>query len=359
VEENQNWTNEFVQSFKNLKDLYLYLNWPLLPELESVAKKYPLFIPRSLASKIKSEGPTGVLAKEFLPSSLELDERLNQIGFDDPIGDKTYLKAPQLIHRYTSRALFTPTTICPVHCRYCFRKNELSSTDEIFQQDFLTTISYLKSHPEITEIIFTGGDPFTISNEKLDKYLKAFSALKTIKDIRFHSRYPVILPERIDEGLLHLLQDFSTKFRTVSVAIHANHLKEFDKNNITAIKKLREIKIQLLSQTVLLKDINDNSKDLVELFEMFVELGIRPYYFHHPDRVRGGMHFYVPIQKGRELYQTLRDVLPGWAIPQYIWDIPGGFGKVPAFNPESTSFSGQLISKNGEIIQTQEPNLVI
>jgi lysine 2,3-aminomutase len=357
--ESPNWTREFSQAFKNLKDLYDFLNWELTPELISVANTYSLFIPRALAQKIKDEGPEGVLAREFLPHQDELNQKFTNAGLIDPIGDKTYLKAPQLIHRYSSRALFTPTTICPVHCRYCFRKNELNATEDIFQQDFAKTIEYLKDHPEISEIIFTGGDPLTLSNEKIKSYLLAFSEIRSIKDIRFHTRYPVILPERLDDDFLSLMNWASEKFRTLSIAVHANHIREFDENNSARIKKMSRLNLQLLSQTVLLRGVNDTSHDLLDLMEKFIELKIRPYYLHHPDQVKGGMHFYTSIQNGRELYQTLRTKLPGWAIPHYVIDIPGGRGKVSAFNPESTKFSGQLITLDGEQIPLKEPGLII
>jgi lysine 2,3-aminomutase len=357
VVESQNWTSEFKQSFKNLKDLYQFLNWPLTTSLEEVAKTYPVFIPRKLALKIKEDGPDGVLSRQYLPMDLELDEDLNAFGFDDPIGDKAYFKAPQLIHRYESRALFAPTTICPVHCRYCFRKNELNVNDEIFQQDFVETLSYLKSHPEISEIIFTGGDPLTLSNEKLRKYLEAFSLIPSIKDIRFHTRYPVILPERIDEGLMNLLQDFSKIYRTITIAIHANHVKEFDQEVMMAIRTLASSNAQLLSQTVLLKGINDTKEDLLDLLQLFINLKVRPYYLHHPDRVKGGMHFYLPLETGRKIYHSLRKELPGWAIPQYVIDIPGGHGKVPAFNPEGATYSGHLLTKDGTQVAISEPQL--
>lgn len=357
--ENQNWTNEYKSSFKNLKDIYHFLGWTLAPELQEVADTYPLFIPRKLAQKIKHEGPAGILAKEFLPSILELDRDLNTKSMLDPIGDKAFFRAPQLIHRYKSRALFTPTTLCPVNCRYCFRKNELSQGDEIFQQDFEKTLAYLSDHPEISEIIFTGGDPLNLSNEKIKKFLDAFSQITSIKDIRFHTRFPVILPERIDESFLELMKYANEKFRTVSIAIHANHINEFDEDIRGAIKKLSQTGVQLLSQTVLLSGVNDSSDALFELIEVFLELKMRPYYLHHPDHVTGGMHFYVSLQKGRALYQALRKVLPGWALPQYVLDVPGGHGKISAFNPENLSFSGQVLTMDGEIIDHQEPDFFI
>ncbi len=349
---NPNWTNEFKESFKDLRELYHFLDWPLPEVLLDVTRKYPVFVPRKLALKMKQQGPFGVLAREFLPHIHELSDH----GLSDPIGDKNHFKAPQLIHRYHSRALFTPTTVCPVHCRYCFRKNELNSPEEIFQQDFLETISYLKAHPEISEIIFTGGDPLTVSNQKLEKYLRSFAEIESIKDIRFHSRYPVILPSRLDEEFCALLKWASDQFRTVSLAIHANHESEFDEESKKAISNLNGTGVQLLSQTVLLKDVNDDSTILIELFELFLDLKVRPYYLHHPDQVKGGLHFYLPLERGRIIYHSLRDRLPGWALPQYVIDIPEGHGKVSAFNPEGTSFSGQLISRTGELKKLQEPD---
>lgn len=353
------WTTEFSRSFKNLGELYHFLDWEAPVGLEKVTQTYPVFIPRRLAQKIKDQGTDGVLARQFLPSHLELDEKLNSIGLLDPIGDKNFNKAPQLIHRYPSRVLFTATNICPVHCRYCFRKNELDAQDELFQKEFSRTISYLREHPEVTEIIFTGGDPFTLSNEKIRKYLDAFASIPSLLDIRFHTRYPVIFPERIDSALIQLLSDAAKRFRTVSVAIHTNHTSEFDEDSEVAITSLAKAPLQLLSQTVLLKGVNDSLEELLKLFNLFLKVKIRPYYLHHPDHVKGGMHFYTSLEDGRNLYSSLRKHLPGWAIPHYVIDVPGGHGKISAFNPETSTFSGHFLSLNGEEIALQEPDFFI
>jgi lysine 2,3-aminomutase len=344
----KSWTAEFSSAFKNSNELQGFLGWTLPGEVDAV---YPLFVPLRLAEKIKAQGPDGPLARQFLPQTLEL----HQPGLMDPIGDREFNRAPQLIHRYRSRALFTPTTICPVHCRYCFRKNELNAQEEMFQADFRGTVGYLKDHPEITEIIFTGGDPLTVSNEKLEKYLKTFSELGSIRDIRFHTRFPIILPERLDQGFLSLIEKFSKKFRTLSLAIHVNHLSEIDEEIAARIRTLEKARIQLLSQTVLLKGVNDSSQALLELFEKLMDLGIRPYYLHHPDQVKGGLHFYLPLVQGRELYSQLRDHLPGWALPHYVIDIPEGHGKVAAFNPETFQFSGNFIGRTGDLHVSLEP----
>ncbi|HXH29818.1 MAG TPA: KamA family radical SAM protein [Bacteriovoracaceae bacterium] len=351
------WTRSFAAAIKTVEELHTFLGWEAGPGVTSAHASFPVFVPVALAEKIKAQGPSGPLAKEFLPHSDEVDPRLNSQGLTDPIGDRSYQRAPQLIHRYPSRALFTATSVCPVHCRYCFRRNELSHGDELFSGQFSETLSYLRAHPEVSEIIFTGGDPLTLSNEKLDRYLMAFGEISSIKDVRFHTRYPVILPERIDDGFIELLRKASSHFRTVSVAIHANHSSEFDPQNTEAIRKLAASPVQLLSQTVLLKNVNDNSSDLIELINTFIGLKIRPYYLHHPDRVRGGMHFYLSLETGRRIYQSLRSSLPGWAVPLYVVDIPGGHGKVSAFNPEATAFSGQLLSQSGESIYVSEPGL--
>lgn len=354
--ENQNWKNSLKLAFRNSRDLYRFLGWKA-DEALLVEQSYPVYIPMRLAEKIKAQGPDGILAREFLPDSSEINPKLNFEGLDDPIGDKAYNKAPQLIHRYSSRALFTPTSVCPVHCRYCFRKNELNTQDELFNSDFAETLNYLRLHPEISEIIFTGGDPLTLSNEKIAKYLEAFSQIPSLKDIRFHSRYPVILPERIDEGFKTLIQQYSKKFRTISLAIHANHIDEFDLESSRKILELSRLDLQLLSQTVLLKNVNNNLTSLVTLMNHFISIKVRPYYLHHPDQVKGGLHFYLSLAEGRTLYGQLRDHLPGWALPQYVIDIPGGSGKVGAYNPEDLTFSGQLIGKNGAKIAVQEPDL--
>ncbi len=342
------WTLKFQEAFRDSATLSAFLGW----ETDSrVTKIYPVFIPRDLAEKMKREGRNGVLAREFFPDAEELIDQ----GYLDPIGDKKFNVAPQIIHRYPNRVLFTATSVCPVHCRYCFRKNELSPNDEIFEQDFEKTLSYLRTHMEISEIIFTGGDPLTLTDAKLDRTLEAFATIPHIKDIRFHTRYPAVLPERIDEDFIGLLNKWSRHFRTVSLAVHANHVNEFSCVSKSALKLLASAHIQLLSQTVLLKGVNDSSEALAQLMEFFVDHKVRPYYLHHPDQVRGGMHFYLSLEEGRALYQSLRKKLPGWAIPQYVIDVPGGHGKIPAANSEGHSYSGNLLTLSGEMVQMTEP----
>ncbi len=319
-----------------------------MADRSSVIDTYSFLLPKKIAERIKLLGRDSALAKQFLP---HLDEKTNSAGMYDPIGDKTHSKGGQIIHRYENRILFAPTTVCPVMCRYCFRKNELNEKDDLFNADFEKTLQYLKENPEIEEIIFTGGDPLVLSNQKIIFYLNAFSEIKTIKYIRFHTRFVTTIPSRIDQGFVSLLTEASKKFESVIVAVHTNHLEEFDSEVDAAFLKLKALPIQLMSQTVLLKGVNDSETVLIDLFKKLISLGCRPYYLHHPDEVKGGMHFYLPLEDGRKIYAKLRNKLPGWAIPQYIIDIPGGHGKVSAFNPESYRFSRELITLDGSILK--------
>lgn len=344
------WTKDYQQALKSsaafgefFKDQF---SEEELAKRSSVIESYSFVLPKKIAEKIKILGTDSALARQFLP---QVEEVTNSSGLYDPIGDKAHSQGGQLIHRYGNRALFAPTTVCPVMCRYCFRKNELNAKDEVFDADFKQTLNYLTTHPEIEEVIFTGGDPLVLSNQKLETYLQAFAEIKTIKYIRFHTRFVTTIPSRIDEGLLKLLTTASKKFESVIVAVHTNHLEEFDQEVDEAFLKLRSLPIQLLSQTVLLKSVNDSEAALVGLFKKLVSLGCRPYYLHHPDEVKGGMHFYLSLEEGRHLYAKLRNQLSGWAIPHYVIDIPHGHGKVTAFNPETYIFGGELIGLDGVI----------
>lgn len=306
---------------------------------------YPIFIPLELAERIKVIGLDSALAKQFLPHA---DEN-NKGGLVDPIGDHAHSPAKQVVHRYHNRMLFFPTSVCPVQCRYCFRKNELHHGDELFRPDFAGVRSYLTQHPEVEEIIFSGGDPLMLSNEKLELCLSEFSALE-VPMVRFHTRMPVITPSRLDDEFYALIERASELFEVITVVIHLNHADEISPKFERAMKRFRKLPVQWLSQSVLLKGVNDDAAVLTALFKRLQYLGIRPYYLHHPDQVRGGMHFWLSIEEGRKLYAALRDKLPGHCIPQYMLDIPGGHGKVPLFNPEGFEFSGQLLAKNGELI---------
>jgi len=339
------WQDDFRFALKNIEQVnkFFDLNIPQMP--------YDIVIPYNLALRIKEGGLKSILWKQFIPSADELGD-IQSHGQEDPIGDKVHSKVGAIVHRYRNRVLFFPTTVCPVICRYCFRKNELSSNDDIFKQNFEKTKSYILEHPEIEEVIFSGGDPLMLSNERLEFYLEEFSKITQIKYLRLHTRTPIILPLRLDDDFMALIKNFSERFETLSMAIHVNHCDEIDSNVAQALEKLSLTHhLNLLSQTVLLKGINDNETDLINLFRNINKFTIRPYYLHHPDRVKGAMHFQIDIPTGRKIFANLRSQLPGWLLPTYILDIPGGHGKQSIFNPEAIDFTGKVLNIKGKLIR--------
>lgn len=310
------WQQSMREAFKDTRELASFLGFDL-PDVS-----YPILIPKDYASLIKL---STALQKQFLPDVNEND--LN--GEIDPIGDEIHFKTNRLIHRYTNRALFIPTEVCPILCRYCFRKNELGFGNEMFKvQDDDELKTYLLDHPEIEEIIFTGGDPLILSNQKLDYYLSFFSKIKHIKMIRFHTRTPVILPSRIDDSFLQMIEKYSQIFSHITLVIHTNHQDEWSKSFEKSCKELSKLPIQLLSQSVLLKGVNDTASDLKNLFYGLTGFGIRPYYLHHPDKARGAMHFYISKEEGLKIYSDLKKQVSGWALPHYVCETPKGQGKI-------------------------------
>lgn len=333
------WQDEFRNALKTYREIESFFN------LDNPIKlNYSCFIPLSFAERIKNGGEKGVLWKQFIHQ----EQENAQDGKLDPTGDKQKAKGSGIIHRYNSRVLFTPTTNCPIICRYCFRKNQLSSQDEIFKHNLNGLIDYLVKNPEVNEVILTGGDPLVLSNAKLRTIFLELSNLK-IKFLRIHTRTPIILPSRIDDGLIELFNEFSSKFTRIIFVLHANHEEEIDQNVSTALNKLRDCSIDKKTQTVLLKDVNNHEDILIKLFYKLIDCDFTPYYLHHPDRVKGAMHFYLSLPVGREIYLKLRDKLPGWAIPHYIIDHPNGEGKQLAFNPESLKFSGKMLNLKAQL----------
>ena len=310
------WQQELKTALKTQAQLSEFFNIPI-PSLE-----YSNFLPKSFAHKIKAAGINSSLWKQFIPSELE---RANT-GLTDPIGDKKHSKGNGIIHRYHNRILFTPTTNCPVICRYCFRKNELSSKDQIYNARLNSLKEYLINHPEVNEVILTGGDPLILNEQKLANIFELLSE-QNISFVRIHTRTPIILPSRINENFIELLKKYIPSFTQMILVLHCNHVDEIDQKVYRALNRLRDIPIKKLTQSVLLKGVNDSSKDLEQLFLKLVECDFIPYYLHHPDRARGAMHFTLSQEEGFKIYQKLRQNLPGWMIPHYVIDNSDGSGK--------------------------------
>jgi lysine 2,3-aminomutase len=295
-----------------------------LAELEAVAQRYAVAITPAMAALIDPADPHDPIALQFVPDGRELvmtpEERA------DPIGDLSLSPVEGIVHRYPDRVLLKAVHVCPVYCRFCFRREMVGPkglgtlTPEALQR----AVGYIADHSEIWEVILTGGDPLVLSPRRLGEMMRLLAGIPHLKVVRFHTRVPVVEPERIDAELVAALK---ASGKTTYLAVHANHPRELTAAARAAIDRLADAGIALISQTVLLRGINDDADVLAELMRAFVELRIRPYYLHHPDLAPGTSHFRVPIAEGQALVAGLRGRISGLAQPTYILDIPGGHGK--------------------------------
>lgn len=303
----------------------------VLPDMEEVARKYAVAVSPHLLSLINPEDPQDPIARQFLPSLEELKALPQELA--DPIGDEAHSPVPGIVHRHPDRVLFKAVAACPVYCRFCFRRESIGPSaikdgkaNALSPDDFETALAYIASDPRIWEVILTGGDPFILSPRRVAEISDRLAAIAHVKVIRWHTRVPVTDPVRVTDDLLAALH---APGATTYVAVHANHPREFAPAARRAIDCLADGGIGLVSQSVLLRGVNDDADTLEALMRAFVENRIKPYYLHHPDLAPGTSHFRLSIDTGLKLMEQLRVRLSGLAMPTYMLDLPGGFGKVP------------------------------
>lgn len=260
--------------------------------------------------------------------SSNLENQQEEFLLKDPLGEEIRQKVPYLVHRYKDRVLFLATDRCASYCRFCTRKRWVGQGPTPHKEDALEAFSYIQQNTEIREIIFSGGDPLVLSNERLDYLLKNAFAIPHIDFVRIHSRILSFLPMRIDEELVSIF----SKYRPLYLVTHFNHAKELTKQTLESIDKLLQAGVVLLNQSVLLKDINDSPDTLKELFVKLTKYRIKPYYLHQCDLINGSAHFRVPLKKSLEIYAKLRGNISGICIPQFMIETPHGGGKI-AINP--------------------------
>ncbi|HWY65256.1 MAG TPA: lysine-2,3-aminomutase-like protein, partial [Rhizomicrobium sp.] len=304
--------------------------------IQEVARRYAVAVSPHLLSLVDAGDPNDPIARQFLPNLDELNTRPEELA--DPIGDAAHSPVAGLVHRHPDRVLFKVVSACPVYCRFCFRREMIGPGKEnaLSKDDFEAALAYIARHPEIWEVILTGGDPFILSPRRIAEITGRLAVIDHVKVIRWHTRVPVTDPERVSDELVAALLAPGV---TTYVAVHANHPREFSPAATKAIARLADGGVPLVSQSVLLKGVNDDSETLAALMRAFVENRIKPYYLHHPDLAPGTSHFRLGIAQGLELMRELRPLLSGLAMPTYMLDIPGGFGKVPleSANVERTS----------------------
>jgi lysine 2,3-aminomutase len=296
-----------------------------LVELEAVAERYAIGLTPALADLIKPHDPADPIARQFVPDARELIR--DPAESDDPIGDDPMSPVRGLVHRYPDRVLIKLVAVCAVYCRFCFRRERVGpGSGTLSAADFARALDYLKAHSEIWEVILTGGDPLTLSPRRIAETTKALAAIDHVKVLRWHTRLPVAAPERVTKAMARALV---TEGKTTVVAVHANHPRELTESARAACRRLAAAGAMLVSQSVLLKGVNDDPETLIALMRAFVEAGVKPYYLHHGDLAPGTAHWRVPIARGQDLMRSLRARLSGLATPTYMLDIPGGWGKAP------------------------------
>ncbi|HEV7277893.1 MAG TPA: lysine-2,3-aminomutase-like protein [Devosiaceae bacterium] len=295
-------------------------------ELDSVAGRYAVAVTPAMVELIDPADPADPIARQFVPDPAELLEAPGERA--DPIGDLAHSPVPGIVHRYPDRVLLKAVHVCPVYCRFCFRREMVgpAGLGTLTAAELDAALAYIARHDEIWEVILTGGDPLVLSPRRLRELAERLGAIPHVRVLRLHTRVPAVEPERIDAEMVEALKAGG---HPVYLAVHANHPRELTETARAACARLADAGIVLLGQTVLLAGVNDDADTLAALMRTMVETRIRPYYLHHPDLAPGTGHFRVPIEKGQTLVAALRGRLSGLCQPTYMLDIPGGHGKAP------------------------------
>ena len=288
--------------------------------LEKVAAKYAVAITPAMADLIaKTTGHKGIHA-QFVPTYLELSAGTEEKT--DPIGDTKHEVLPGLIHRYPDRVLLKVHHACPVYCRFCFRREMVGPQGQAMSpKDVAAAMDYLRARPLIREVILTGGDPFMLSAKRAAALTENLAAIPHIEILRWHTRVPVVDPERVKPEFVRALR---TEGAAIFVGLHANHPDEFTPAACAALARLADAGLVLISQSVLLKGVNDDVDTLEKLMRAFLRNRVKPYYLHQMDPAPGTAHFTVPVERGRELISQLRDRMTGLGVPAYVVDGPTG-----------------------------------
>lgn len=295
-----------------------------LPALAAVAERYAVAVTPVMASLIDSNDPDDPIARQFIPTAAEI--LTNPAELADPIGDFPHTPVKGIVHRYRDRVLLKIVQACPVYCRFCFRREMVGPGAEALSPDELDdALAYIAAHPEIWEVILTGGDPLILSPRRLADIKARLDAIPHVQVVRFHSRVPVVDPARITPETITSLGGRTP----VYILLHANHAREFTDDARRALTLLSGGGIPLLGQSVLLAGVNDTVEALQDLFRTMIVHRVKPHYLFQPDLAPGTAHFRLPIAKGRALIAALRGPMSGLAQPTYMLDLPGGHGKVP------------------------------
>lgn len=314
------WQADLASAITHPQELVteLGLDPALVAPAEAAGAAFRLRVPRSYVSRMRQGDPNDPLLRQVLPIGEELADTADYVA--DPLGEHAALRAPGLLQKYHGRALLVTTSACAVHCRYCFRREYPYTNDRLSE-----ALAQIASDPSIEEVILSGGDPLSLSDARLTSLTDAIQRLPHVRRLRVHTRQPVVLPSRVDEGLTQWL----TQLRLpVVFVLHANHANEIDSDVRAACASLRDSGVTLLNQTVLLRGVNDDANILADLSRALFEAGALPYYLHVLDHVRGAAHFDVPEERARLIAGQLAAQMPGYLVPRLAREIYGAPAKV-------------------------------
>jgi len=294
--------------------------------LAAVAERYAVAVTPVVARLIDANNPDDPIARQFIPDPAELVVRPEELA--DPIGDDAHSPVKGIVHRYDDRVLLKLVHVCPVYCRFCFRREMVGPRGRgaLSPRELAAALQYIRTQDRIWEVILTGGDPLVLAARRLRMVMRQLAAIDHVKIIRVHTRVPAVAPALITRELARTLRN---RAQATYVVLHINHARELTEQAQAACARLSDAGIPLLSQTVLLKGVNDTPATLADLFRTLVENRIKPYYLHHADLAPGTAHFRTTIADGQRLMRALRGSLSGLCQPTYVLDIPGGAGKVP------------------------------
>ncbi len=328
---------------------------PSTAGLDSVAEPavLPLRIPRYYLDLIDWRDPHDPLRRQVLP--LPDEDVVLADDLRDPIGDDARSPVPGIVHRYPDRVLFLLTATCAVHCRFCFRREFIGKPTRTLRKDqFEGALRYVAEHPEIWEVILSGGDPLVFPDAYLDTVLRRLRSIPHVRILRIHSRTPAIFPGRLTPAFAEMAR----RYAPVYLIVHVNHPREVSPDFVHHVGLVVDRGIPVLSQTVLLRGVNDDVCTLADLFRRLVEARVKPYYLHQLDRAPGTNHFRVPIEDGLRLIEGLRGHVSGLCLPTYVLDIPGGHGKVP-LGPRYVHLKDnrvyEVVNYRGESFTYREP----
>jgi EF-P beta-lysylation protein EpmB len=286
--------------------------------------QFPVLVPDEFLVKVVPGDPHDPLLIQVLPGAAEAAD---VPGFSlDPLHERAARTAPGLLQKYDGRALMVTTGACAVHCRYCFRRHYDYSNEPHGLREWTPALDAIQADPSIHEVLLSGGDPLTLVDDRLASLMERLSEIPHLRRLRIHTRLPIMIPQRITPSLVDLL---ARQRLAVWMVVHANHPRELDQPTLAALGKLRDAGLPVLNQAVLLRGVNDDVQVLHELCERLIDHRMQPYYLHQLDPVAGAAHFRVPIECGQQIIEQLRARLPGYAVPQYVWEQPGADSKMP------------------------------